>query len=447
MLTRRHIGLIAVAMLAACSPKTPPAASDAKVLKGFTLIDGTGRPAAANSALITEGGKITWVGPADRLKAPKGAEVVDLTGKYVTPGLIDLHVHIAIVKDLKQDIANYTEDQVKADLRQYASYGVTTVQVMGTDKDLIFPLRNAQRAGRPDMARIYTAGQGVVFEGGYGGVVGLNQKVTTPEQAVAAVNREADKGADLIKLWVDSELGTMPVMPPEVSKAVIDTAHKRGLRAIAHVFYLADAKRLLDQGVDGFAHSIRDQPIDDATLSAMKAKGTWQLAGTLARESAMFAFGAPSPLLQDPFFRAAASPASLELLASPERQKTIAANPHYKTDYPKFLAMAEANFKRELDAGINIGFGTDAGPPGRFPGFSEHNELELMVDAGATPLQALTAATGSAGKFLKADIGTVEAGKQADLLVLDADPLADIKNTRRINSVYLAGRQVPSVKP
>jgi imidazolonepropionase-like amidohydrolase len=318
---------------------------------------------------------------------------------------------------------------------------------MGTDKDLIYPLRAEQRSGRPTYARVYTAGQGLVFKGGYGGVVGLNTPVSTPEEAVAAVNREADKGADLIKLWVDPELGTMPVMPPAISKAVIDQAHARGLRAIAHVFYLDDAKRLLAQGVDGFAHSVRDQPVDQAFLDAMKSKGAWQLAGTLSRESAMFAFGAPSPLLEDPFFRAAASPASLALLASPERQKTVASNPHFN-DFPEFFATAKANFKRELDAGVNIAFGTDAGPPGRFPGYSEHRELELMVEAGATPMQAITAATGSAARFLKADnLGVVAAGKQGDLLVLDADPLADIRNTRKINSVYLAGRPVTSVRP
>lgn len=447
-MNRRTAGLLAIAaLLSACQPKAPPAATDSRVLTGFTLIDGTGAAPAPNSALVLENGKIAWVGPVAELKAPKGAPVVDLKGKYVTPGIIDLHVHIGIVKDLKQDIANYTREAVEADLKQYASYGVTSVLVMGTDKDLIFPLRAEQRAGRPTFTRVFTAGQGVVFKGGYGGVVGLNTPVATPEEAVAAVNREADKGVDIIKLWVDPELGTMPVMPPEVSKAVIDQAHARGLRAIAHVFYLRDAKRLLAQGVDGFAHSVRDQPVDQAFLDTMKRQGTWQLAGTLARESAMFAFGAPSPLLEDPFFRAAASPASLALLASPERQKTIASNPHFH-DFPQFFDTAKANFKRELDAGVNIGFGTDAGPPGRFPGYSEHLELELMVSAGATPMQALTAATSSAARFLKAnDLGVVAAGKQGDLLVLDADPIADIKNTRRINSVYLAGRQVPSVRP
>lgn len=444
---RRHLlSLLAISLIAACSPKSTPVVNDIVALKGFTLIDGTGSPAVADQALVMDAGKIIWVGPTGELKAPKGSEIVDLAGKYLTPGLIDLHVHIGIVKDLKQDIANYTPELVKSELRQYARYGVTTVLVLGTDKDLIFAMRNEQRAGRPQFARIYTAGQGMVFEGGYGGVVGLNEKLSTPEQAVAAVNREADKGVDLIKLWVDSELGTMPVMPPAISQAIIDTAHKRGLRAIAHIFYLADAKRLLAQGIDGFAHSVRDQPVDDEFINAMKAKGVWQLAGTLSRESAMFAFGAPSPLLDDPFFRAAASPSSLTLLGSAERQKAVSANPHFQ-EFPEFLRTAEANFKRELDAGVNIAFGTDAGPPGRFPGYSEHRELELMVEAGGTPMQALTAATGSAAKFLRADTGVIAVGKQGDLMVLDANPLENIKNTRRIYAVYLAGRPITPVKP
>lgn len=437
----------ALALLAvSCSPPAPTAPPGTKVLKDFTLFDGTGKaPVANQSMIIDDKGRISWVGPTAELKAPNGAETTDLAGKYVMPGIIDLHVHLSIVRGLKQDIANYTEANVKEDLQNYAKFGVTTVQVMGTDKDLIFPIRDAERAGKPTMARVYTAGQGIVFKGGYGGVVGLNQPVATPEEAIAAVNLQADHKVDLIKFWFDDELGTLPKMPPTISKAIIDTAHARGLKVVAHIFYLADAKLLIDQGLDGIMHSVRDKPVDKALIDAMKAKGVWQIAETLTREQAMFLYGVNSETLEDPLFKAAVPAGDIEILKSAERQKTVQANPHYKTDYPKFLAQAQSNLKTLSDAGVNIAMGTDSGPPGRWPGFSEHRELELMVAAGLTPTQALTAATGSPAKFLgTSDTGVIEAGKWADLLVLNADPTADIKNVHAINSVYIAGDTVPS---
>ena len=454
MLGRVGQGLAAAAvlLLAGCGGQkdvAAPAEGASKVLTNFTLIDGTGAPAAPGSALVVgPDGKIAWVGPQAELQAPEGAETVDLAGKYVMPGLIDLHVHIGNVVDLKQDYRNFTRENVEKDLKTYASYGVTTVLTMGTENDLIFPLRAEQRAGKPTMARVYTAGQGIVFKGGYGGVPGLNQPVATPEEAVAAVDAQAAKGVDVIKFWLDDERGTMPPMPPEVSKAIIDTAHKHNLKVLAHIFYLKDAKRVVDQGVDGLVHSVRDQPVDAALISAMKAKGTWQLAETLSREASMFAYGVPpSEILNDPFFVAGVSPAALAELRSPERQKTVAAGPHFH-DYPKFFDMAKANAKRLKDGGVQYGFGTDSGPPGRFAGYFSHWELAIMVDSGYTPAEAIKAATSTAAQFLDmTDLGSIAAGKQADLLVLDADPLADIKNSRKINSVYVAGQPVPTVKP
>ena len=119
--------------------------------------------------------------------------------------------------------------------------------------------------------------------------------MATPEEAAAAVNAQLDKGVDVIKLWLDSELGTMPKMPAAMSKAIIDTAHKRNARVLAHIFYLEDAKRLVDQGIDGFVHSVRDQPIDQALIDSMKKHGTWQVAATLSREASMFAYGSTPP--------------------------------------------------------------------------------------------------------------------------------------------------------
>lgn len=420
-------------------------ASAQTVLTNFTLIDGTERAAVPNAAmLIGADGRIAWVGPAADLRAPAGAETRDLGGRYVIPGLIDLHVHLAVSAGLATDPAMITPENTERDLRTYAAYGVTSVQVMGTDRDFIFGIRNAQRSGRPTSARVYTSGQGIVFRGGYGGAPGVTRPVATPEEAEAEVDRQAANGADFIKLWVDGELGTMPTMPPEISAAVIRAAHRHGLRAIAHIFYLADAKRLVEQGIDGFAHGVRDQPVDQALIDAMRARGVWQVAETLSREASMFAYGQPAPFLDDPFFTRFVRPEVLAQLRSPEHQQRIAANPHFH-DFPQFLETAEANLRRLAEGGVHVGFGTDSGPISRFGGYFAHWELQLLVESGFTPAQALRMATGQAAEFLRArDLGTLERGKWADLVVLDADPLQDIRNSRTINAVYIAGRPVPT---
>ncbi len=414
------------------------------VLKGFTLIDGTGHAAVPNSALIMDEDRIVWVGAAAALKIPAGATVLELGKKFVLPGLIDNHVHLGLVHDVAQDIKFYSRSLVEEQLHTYAAYGVTAVQVLGTDTDEIFKIRGDQRKSRTDMARVYTSGQGLVFKGSYGGVAGLNQQVANVDEARRAVDEQVAKGVDFIKLWVDDEFGDLPLrMPAPISSAIIEQAHKHKLRAIAHVFYLDNAKVLVSQGVDGFAHSVRDQPVDDSLLQAMQKRGTTQMAATLSRE-ASFTY-TKLPFLDDPFFKRSITPAALATLASPERQKTLAAGKHF-AQYPAVLDTALANTRREIAAGVNYGVGTDSGPSARFTGYFLHWELQLMVQAGLTPLQVLTAATGNNAKLIGAkDLGTLEPGKTADLVVLDADPLVDIRNTRTIHAVYVAGRPVPTI--
>ena len=431
-----------------------PGSSDALVFRNFTLIDGGDHAPLPKAAMVVEKGRISWVGPEADLKAPSGAKTSDLNGAFVIPGLMNLHAHLGNTIDLVQDSKFHTRQSIEKDLKTYASYGVTTVLSMGTDQDTIFPVRNEQRdafadttgaKARPPMARVYTTGQGLMFMGGYGGLAGVNQAVASPEQAATAVNAQLDKGVDFIKLWLDDELGTMPKMPAAISTAIIETAHKRNARVLAHIFYLEDAKFLASQGVDGFVHGVRDQPIDQALIDSMEQHGTWQVAGTLSREASMFAYGSTPSFVNDPFFTRGVSVKTLDLLRSPERQKTIAGNPNFKK-YPAFFLTAKNNFKRLVDAGVPFALGTDAGPPGRFPGFFEHWELQLMVDAGLTPAQAIDAATRRAAMFLGAeDLGTLEPTKWADFVVLDANPLTDITNSRKIRAVYIAGSEVPSI--
>jgi imidazolonepropionase-like amidohydrolase len=434
-----------------CTTQEAPAgaapASTAFVLRNFTLIDGNGGTPVANAAAVIDDGRIQWIGPASDLRAPQGAPEQDLTGKFIMPGIINLHGHIAESDGITQDPQTlFTRENVSAHLKLYASYGVTTVVSMGTDQTLVYAVRDQQRAGRPAEARIFTAGRGFTAKGGYptqpGGIPGVPYEENDPVQAAADVADLASHHPDLVKIWVDDGFGTLPKIPIGVSKAIIEAAHARSLKAVAHVFYRQDAKALVDAGLDGLIHNVRDQLVDDDLVSAMKAHGTWMVSATLSREASMFAFAPPDPLLSDPFV-ARAVPANVQaLMKTPAYQQRMTSDPQFK-NYPRYLKNAQQNLKRMADAGVKYAFGSDTGPPVRFDGFGEHWELALMVDAGLTPAQVITAATRSGAEFLGAkDLGTLERGKWADLIVLAANPLDDIKNTRRIDAVYVAGTKV-----
>ncbi|WP_277980286.1 amidohydrolase family protein [Sphingomonas phyllosphaerae] len=425
---------------------TGAARAEPVLYRGFTLIDGTGAAPRAGQAMLVDDARIRWVGAQRKAPQRRGVRTVDLGGKYLMPGIIDLHIHIGTVRDLVQKADYFTPESVRRDLRTYAAFGVTTVQSMGTDKDSVLAIRDAGRGGPQTMARLLTAGQGLVFKGGYGGVPGINHPVATPEEAAAEVDTQARKGVDYIKLWMDDELGAMPKMPYAISKAIIDAGHRRGKRVLAHVFYLADAKMLVAQGIDGFMHSVRDKPVDAELIGAMKARGVWQGAGTLSREAAVYAFAADNPRTRDPFFRQAADPATIAGLESPEREKSIASSRIYPA-LPRIDEQARDNEMALARAGVRYGFGTDAGPPGRLPGYSEHWELEQLVKAGFTPAQAIHAATGRSAEWLgTGDRGVIAPGRLADFVVLDADPTRDVRNSRRIAAVYVGGSKVPSVR-
>ena len=428
MARHRYIAVVTTFVLMFAAPLR----GEVKVLKNFTLIDGTGRPPAASSAMIVDNGRVTWVGPSAQLKPPAVAETVDLTGKFVMPGIINLHGHVGNTVDLQQDAKFYTRDNVQKNLATYASYGVTTVLSLGTDQDLIFKIRAEQRAGRPSVTRVYAAGQGFVFKGGYGGLEWRSRSCPRPKRT--RLSGSGEKGVDIIKLWTDDHLGARRRCRTH-SQSHVDGAHKRNLPVAAHIFYLEDAKQLVEYGVNGLAHSVRDKNVDASLIAAMKKHGTWQLAATLTREASMFIYAKTPDFVGDPFFTRGVSLGAMETLKSATYQKSIASDPHFDK-YRDFFDTAKRNLKVLADAGVRYGFGTDTGPPGRFPGYFEQWELELMAQAGLTPMQVIVAATGNAAQFLNTkELGTLEPGRWADLVVLDRNPLQDIRNTRAINAV------------
>ena len=439
-----------IAMVATCALVTGCAApnagtrfgsagdGDTIVLRHITLFDGTGSAPVDDAALVITGSQISWVGKSSEVQVPVGAVVQDLDGKFVMPGLIDSHAHLGVDAGLE----NYSVATIENQLKLLAAYGVTAVQSLGTDQDTTFEVREAARAEGTGMARVYTSGLGVVYN--YGGIAGLPQRVKTPEEARELVDSQAAKGADAIKLWMDDGFGDIPMlMPYPISEAVISQAHARDLRAVAHVFYRDSALEMVNQGLDAFGHEVRDHPLDDAFLAAMKQHGTWQLAATLSRE-ASFA-NSRLPFLDDPFFYRGVTPDLRARLKSPETKEQAERDPHF-AEYDEVLRMAMDNLARQAKAGVRYGMGTDSGLGKRFLGYFAHWELELMVEAGLTPIQALTAATSSNADFLRAtDIGTIAPGKRADLLVLARSPLDDIRNTRMISQVYVGGQSVPTI--
>ena len=251
-----------------------------RVLTNFTLIDGRGGPAAPNSALIITDGRISCVGPAAQMKAPAGAVTENLAGRFVMPGLINLHSHVAESDGVVQDpVKFFTRQEVERDLRLYASYGVTSVASLGTDQPLVYTIRDEQRRGRPAMARIFTAGRGFTVKDGFptnkGNVPGVPYEPTQASDVPPQMNELAARRPDVVKIWVDDRFGDFKKTPIEISRPIIEGAHKHKVKVIAHIFYLDDAKQLAAAGLDAFGHSVRDKAVDNELISLMKKHGTW----------------------------------------------------------------------------------------------------------------------------------------------------------------------------
>ncbi|UPK01368.1 amidohydrolase family protein [Bradyrhizobium sp. 170] len=423
-------------------------ASKPVVLKGATLIDGLGGKPIADSVLVIKDGRISAAGDAKSVKAPSGAEVVDLKGKTIMPGMISNHSHIGIVRGLKASPDNYNREYIISQLRQWEAYGVTTITSLGLNAAEFYDLRADLHSGKAPGADIFGADRGIGVALGAPPVaivpVGPSQvyRPDTPEAARQAIKEMAGRKTDLVKIWLDDFGKLLPVkVKPEVYAAAVDESHKNKLRVAFHINDLEDAQAALKAGADIIAHGIRDKEVDAPTIDLMKKGATWYVP-TLALDDSNFIFADKAKVAADPFVNRALDPAVKTQLEDPAWQQKVHDAPGSERAR-KALAMNQKNLMTLYKAGINIGFGSDSGVGLRFPGVAEHRELDLMVEAGLTPLQALTIATSGAAKLLKLDDrGVLKAGKLADLVVLDADPSADISNAHKISAVWHRGRPV-----
>jgi imidazolonepropionase-like amidohydrolase len=384
-----------------------PASGQAPVtaFEGARIIVGDGSPVIEKGTIVVNGTTIQAIGA--NVQVPAGAQRVNLAGKTVMPMILDTHIH-----------APATREQMIRDLKRRAYWGVGAAMSMGTDTtDVVFKVRDETK-NMPGTARLLTAGRGVT--GIEKGREPAAYWVGTVAEARKVVQENAAKRPDIIKIWVDDRDNTVPKLTPELYGAIIDEAHKAKIRVTAHIFDLEDGKGLLKANVDAFAHSVRDRDVDQEFLNMMKQRPNVTVNPNL-----------PSPgKMWDIAWLQGKIPAD-EYAGV---QKANVNDPKQADMY----GIQARNLKKLSDQGARIVLGTDGNIP-----WAPHQEMEAMAMSGMTPMQVIVASTSRAAEFLRiTDTGTLQAGKSADLIVLDANPLDNITNTRRINAVYQRGQMV-----
>lgn len=409
------------------------------VLQGGRIIDGKGGLPIENGSIVVRAGRIEAI-QLPGAAVPAGADLVDVRGKTLMPALIAGHAHLGLTNGTTAAASNNTETNVTRQLKKYMQYGVGAVASFGTDYDFIYKLRALQKNGQLAVPTILTAGHGFGVPGGAPPIELGMDRVYRPT-SVTEVRKDMDELAanrpDLVKVWVD-DFGnkSMQKMDPALYREVIRQAHKHGLKVAAHVYYLEDAKRLARDGVDIFGHSVRDKPVDNELIELMK-KNNIAYIPTLGLDEAFFIYSDRPDWMETTSFKQALDPGVWEWLHSPAYKE--------KSSARKDLAMAQSNVLALQKAGIRVGLGTDSGATvARIQGFAEHRELQLLTAAGLTPMQALQAGTTVNASILGIDDeqGTLAPGKRANILVLDANPLDDIRNTQKIHALWINGARV-----
>ena len=421
------------------------------LFEGARIISGDGSPAVENGALLVEGGAITRIGRKGEIAPPAGAVRIDLEGKTVMPTIVSAHVHPGFQKGLTYSVENFTRETILDDLNRALYFGISVVMSQGIEKgDVMYQIRADQAAGRLGGARLMLAGRGIGAPNagpGAAAYAGIAYEITTEDQARSAVLELAARKVDAIKIWVDDRGGRAPSLPIALSRIVIDEGHRLGFKVSAHVFYHKDAVELAAAGVNNFAHLVRDMEMSDALIATMIAKGIYVMPNIGAPERATHTtipawFEEPylAGLLRDTV--PADVSARIRTSFTSRDAATAARN---RQNY----AILQKSVAKLAAAGARIILGSDTGLEDHPFGFAEQKELQMMAEAGMTPAQVIVAATSRSAEFLGlSDRGAIAPGKRADLLVVDGNPLDDIRNTRRIAGMYLAGKEVdrPALK-
>jgi imidazolonepropionase-like amidohydrolase len=434
---RIHALAVVLVASAAVSAQSPGPV----LYEGARVITGEDGPPIERGAFLVENGRFVRVGRTGEVPAPAGAARVDLSGKTVIPALVDAHSHIGYMKDLTSGPQNYTRENILDHMRRFAYFGIAASQAMGSDfGELPFVMREELAAGRhPDAARFLTAGRGLapLVEISPTNMRHAAYVVTTVEGARADVRELARRKVSIVKTWVDDRGGAITPLAPELYRAIIDEAHANGLRVAVHATGLADAKALLRAGIDIFGHMIED--VDEELIGLFKARPTTAI--LLALNAPRRVVSAPWINPPHPLIVETVSPRQIARL-----QGRLASQKPDDTERARRAWDRLARGIRLLAAtGVRIGVGTDGGGQtgDQFVGWTMHTEMENMVVAGMTPAQVLGAATRASAEILGlTDLGSVAAGKSADFVVLEANPLDDITNTRRISRVFLRGTEV-----
>jgi imidazolonepropionase-like amidohydrolase len=420
--------------------------------EGARLIAGDGSAPIADSAFLVEGGTITRIGKKGEWTAPAGALRISLTGKTVMPALINAHGHPGFQRGLTYSADNFTRETIIDDLNRALYFGVVAVQSQGIEKgDVTYQIRADQEAGTLGGARLRIAGRGIgAPNAGPGGAAyaGIAYEVTTEDEARKAVQELAARKVNLVKIWVDDRNGRAPRLPPNLFRAIIDEGHKHGLQVNAHVFYYTDAVDLVNAGIDALVHLVRDKEMDDALVASVVRHNVYVQPNlspewnTYTELPHWLRDGDPlMTLLQE-----STSPPVIARMKTTFGGRDAAAVERTRTQY----AILERSLARLAKANAKITLGCDTGLEDHLFGMSEQHELESMVKAGMTPMQVIVAATTRPAEYLKlAKMGALAPGKEANFLVLDANPLDDITNTQRIRTLYVRGVEVdrPSLRP
>lgn len=434
-MTLSRILLLCVVVTLASTPRAFPQRTEPITLfEGARLIVGDGGAPIEDAAFLMQGDAIVWVGRRGERQPPAGAARVDLTGKTVMPSLIDGHNHIGLVnvRDGSNAKANYTRENLVDQLERYAYYGVSAALSMGLEADMALALQLRDEV-LPNAARFLTVGTGIAATamGGPTGEarLGIPWGAASEAEGRQRVRELKARNVRFVKIWVDDRAGAAPKLAPAVYRAIIDEAHAGGMQVLAHLgrtSALADAKDLFKAGIDGFVHTVRDTDVDDEYLSLVRAHPrVWTgpnipSPGYTMNEVNLLAETLPAAQVAD--LRAAAS--------------ARAANGN-KPD--ALFELHCRNLKKIHGVGMVIGMGTD----GTGDGFGAHEQIATYVRCGLTAAEAIVAATGTNARLLGMDrLGVIAAGKEASFNVLDANPLDDITNTRRIHRVYLRGALV-----